>query len=855
MSSEKFFTDVIKDVIGNEPVLDQFDTFYEASFYGTMQDDYITGSILKSTKIGTKTVLTEGLRGRYFSKFFSNSATQPEYAEGTAALLENPFLSSRITPGNEKVSRTAYRISQAFDKNERYYDSCLPDVNACLRVDSSEVWTLNRSKTQRFLSPYENFVTSSVGYLFFNYYTTSRDQEDLDFDSTTNNTWTWSYPYENKYSPNNRLLNFKKNMGVDFSSIEVDYVLSCSYPRALQNSVDLERFSKSHVPTSIIEKNRKPVERFVPLLPGFIDPSELPANARNSLRKFVTVTSGSQKHNIRFESSSSLGDTPDGGYCVMIPCDVDFSKKVSHDYLTSYSSLKLTKNLAAEFLTSSISSSDTIKFLFGFGDVNNLTYGDFVLDDSAISGSLTDFTVGKSTGKTESEWYKDLNNSNLIVSWSNAPSPYWSWKRQQKSGSANISSNNYYYLSSSTPGDDGLYWFPSSYTDQYALVSETYTGFSGNPGMLADDFSIASVDVTSSFPWHFSYERGVAADYLASLTVVFSGVPGVPTHQNSVDAYNMPTYNPLGSVIVLDSVVGTAVEVGSKAQGFMSKYDSKENGFLGANYSGLYNNEAKGYLFEPGEYRISFIFGSILHGILGSSPLQPYVAAIKNFKVTQLTSIKPDYKGKKIGGNNYPRYKKKIVDNRFDPAFLSSPYDENAIFSNASLVTGSSSIYESHILCVSPEIRGWKYGLYSGFPTNTRAIFRRDKFGQFRDMLEQRQYTKFVNVSFDSNDQVVDFDQENYLLKNNNFENLGPSVAEVNFVRQRYKKDERGIGYIYNEKVDPRLTISQNLSPEVTSSVPYFDGEAKLRQEEDLLLITDATLTSLQFGPNGLTVT
>jgi hypothetical protein len=39
-------------------------------------------------------------------------------------------------------------------------------------------------------------------------------------------------------------------------------------------------------------------------------------------------------------------------------------------------------------------------------------------------------------------------------------------------------------------------------------------------------------------------------------------------------------------------------------------------------------------------------------------------------------------------------------------------------------------------------IRGWKYGLYSGLKTNTSMIFRSGRFGQFRDTLEQRIFTK-----------------------------------------------------------------------------------------------------------------
>jgi hypothetical protein len=74
-------------------------------------------------------------------------------------------------------------------------------------------------------------------------------------------------------------------------------------------------------------------------------------------------------------------------------------------------------------------------------------------------------------------------------------------------------------------------------------------------------------------------------------------------------------------------------------------------------------------------------------------------------------------------------------------------------------------------------------------------------------------------------------------------------------VKQRYRKNDKGVGYIYNEKVDPLQTYSQNLSSEVTSSLPYFDGVAKHRQDEDLQLVSSAGLSSLQVNNSGLTVT
>jgi hypothetical protein len=45
----------------------------------------------------------------------------------------------------------------------------------------------------------------------------------------------------------------------------------------------------------------------------------------------------------------------------------------------------------------------------------------------------------------------------------------------------------------------------------------------------------------------------------------------------------------------------------------------------------------------------------------------------------------------------------------------------------------------------SVDIRGWKYGVENGFPVYSDCVFRANSFGQFRDMLEQRAYTKFYN--------------------------------------------------------------------------------------------------------------
>ncbi len=44
---------------------------------------------------------------------------------------------------------------------------------------------------------------------------------------------------------------------------------------------------------------------------------------------------------------------------------------------------------------------------------------------------------------------------------------------------------------------------------------------------------------------------------------------------------------------------------------------------------------------------------------------------------------------------------------------------------------------------IGVKVAGWRYGLLSALPTKTSAVWRRDRYGQFRDMLEQRLYTRF----------------------------------------------------------------------------------------------------------------
>jgi hypothetical protein len=116
--------------------------------------------------------------------------------------------------------------------------------------------------------------------------------------------------------------------------------------------------------------------------------------------------------------------------------------------------------------------------------------------------------------------------------------------------------------------------------------------------------------------------------------------------------------------------------------------------------------------------------------------------------------------------------------------------------------TGFSEIDNKHVRpravnSITADLRGWRYGMLSAFPAYTMSIFRRSRYGQLRDMLEQRLDGKFY-------DQGV---------------KEGP--VQVKFY------DAKG------KFTDPLRTLSSNLSLEATSSVPYVDEVSRNRPAYD----------------------
>lgn len=59
-------------------------------------------------------------------------------------------------------------------------------------------------------------------------------------------------------------------------------------------------------------------------------------------------------------------------------------------------------------------------------------------------------------------------------------------------------------------------------------------------------------------------------------------------------------------------------------------------------------------------------------------------------------------------------------------------------------------VYYYYYILGGLSCRGWKYGLYNAFPTPASCIFRIGHYGQFRDMLEQRIFTKDIDLKTNS---------------------------------------------------------------------------------------------------------
>lgn len=844
--NEVILTDAIKDVIGNEPVLDQFDISYVASFYGTMQDDFVTGTmvreIVKPSFFGlnpsTRNFVT-GTRGLAFSVYYAENVA-PLSETSAAAIALNPRVSSRLIPPHTLVSYN-YRLSQCIDETERYYDTCLPSLKTSFAADGAEVWTYTGSipgigtttsavseedDIAYLFSPYKNVDTTNVGYMFFNNIEIPRGGTQYANDPLTNNHWTWSYPYEGKYNPTARYMKSQDALQVTQTNLVTN-----------KNGTGL---LQTYAP--------KKIDKFFPLLIGKNTSEKMYSEGgRNGLRPLV-LNSGLGTNLL------PTGSAVDNvfGLSLTVPSDVNLAESVSHSYLSPPNYYGITPPIDAP-LTGTTTYNDLIKCLYGFGDTNTMAYGAYIFDLTKLSrmywqgfeqiGGVDWGNLAATTAYLNFAGNLPIVTSTTgTINWQNSPDAGgWSSVKYDNKITDTTTNTDYNILSSSAillppygvPFSlRSVRWKASSSIgslDDYVLGSaSSRSAFAITTKIIYDyipdgAISTAYVDITASNPWNFTYDRAVHSDPSDIFISYWAGYPSGPAETNP-------------PIVLIDALAGKWTSGSIGAHEYLAPFET----YLGT-------------LLPPGEYRIAFSYVKGTGGTVGNIDR----AFVNNFRINELDLLQnPGYalpitSSYLIGGNNYPDFYKYKIDTRYNPV-------ANTITTTEPIgVSGSSAYYQSLHYGVAPIIRGWKYGLYSGLPTHSRCIFRRDRFGQFRDMLEQRPYTRYVlNESatepflYPARPGSGNSQQQFYskFLSNKPQQSTtpGPGPVEVKFVKQRYEKDEKGIGKIIFDKVSPDLTYSQNLSTEVTSSQPYTDGVSRLR--DDYGSATNYNL--LSFGVN-----
>lgn len=115
-----------------------------------------------------------------------------------------------------------------------------------------------------------------------------------------------------------------------------------------------------------------------------------------------------------------------------------------------------------------------------------------------------------------------------------------------------------------------------------------------------------------------------------------------------------------------------------------------------------------------------------------------------------------------------------------------------------------------------PTIEGWKYGIYNGIPTKFSAVYRRGRYGQCRDMLEQRIYTKSFNRGvlespFDTNG-GVNFISGSALAGESDMYLTSSIYAATNMI-EAYRVNPYGSGLF---------------DVECRSSQPWFDNDPRV---------------------------
>lgn len=835
--TKHLYADSINDSIGNDPVTDQFDIEYTDAFYGTLQDNYITGSMIVAASEGS---FITGSRGSQFSQIYAATEISPFtnwnwFPPNIVDFSGRPNLSVIAQPFPEKA-KNSFRTALCHDDKERFYDSCLPNLEKALAHDGTKVknintqlsWrshnlTLINTAASQSLMQTKNFPIADVNFVTFN---VTKFQGDLG-DPSINNEWTWAYPYENKFFPNERFLKLGNALGVNRAQSAtlpaIPQIAKTLFPNIdteIPNSFPLDlpliTYASAQYVTASNFIAKESTVGLVPLLPGRFPKERMPKYARNGNRTYYPYGSESYYCPTSEDQDDSIG------FSFLVPCDVNGTILMPHVEQKLINSDEIDK---VRHKFEPMDKHGLAKVFFGFGDINTMTYFSHSLGRNSYLYD-TVFNLNSSMILPNPD---TLNNipyytPDNVTLQSNSDSG--SWYKWLHNG---INPTEYVFEDNIGPNISRVSWQKNGQAE---------TTFGANNCLITGSAAVGSAafmhfDIDTNYSWQYQYTRVVASsspnNFLSS----------------SVARVNVNGYN---DIIDSTGLVGNIVSIEEQAS--RGYHDPSDLIFATSDQLTISPSDIfTSIKFPPGRYRIIICYKHNTQGV------SPDFAAITDFTLITYPECTTNI-NYVMGGNNYPDFQIKWIETTTYDGGSSyvDPYQGTSPSTNPN-VYDPYPIYPrqraSTIFGIDPIIRGWKYGLQSGLPSYSRAVFRRDKFGQPRDMLEQRQYGKFINHANEIFANQATPTSSPYpdpiTGKAPTIGQLNASPVTVNFVKQKYVKDDRGIGKITSYAVDPAATTSHNLSNEVTSSLPYFDGEARMRSESSYAANVGLKVSTISF--------
>jgi hypothetical protein len=124
-------TESVFSVIGDYPVVDQFDVLYSNLMSGSTYDNYITGTLLTKSSLNGTYYYVQGKRGFVFSKLGVNQNDVP----GKDLTDENR--SYGLQPWRERAG--TIRNVKIFSNSERFYDSLTPSFSELIAAYGGEI--------------------------------------------------------------------------------------------------------------------------------------------------------------------------------------------------------------------------------------------------------------------------------------------------------------------------------------------------------------------------------------------------------------------------------------------------------------------------------------------------------------------------------------------------------------------------------------------------------------------------------------------------------------------------------------------------------------------------------------------